>query len=54
LVNNRKRVRHGIGLAVLDATHEDHWSWTDVPPQGAATVQVAFTPNGGACSACRR
>ena len=44
LLNNRKSTRHGIGLAVLDATHEDRWSWTDVPPQGAATVQVAFTP----------
>jgi uncharacterized protein (DUF58 family) len=37
-------VRHGIGLAVLDATHEDHWAWTDVPAQGSCTVQVAFRP----------
>jgi uncharacterized protein (DUF58 family) len=44
LNNSRRTVRHGIGLAVLDATHEDHWSWTDVPAQGSCTVQVAFQP----------
>jgi uncharacterized protein (DUF58 family) len=44
LSNHRRSVRHGIGLAVLDATHEDHWSWTDVPGQGSCTVQVAFRP----------
>jgi uncharacterized protein (DUF58 family) len=44
LGNERKGTRHGIGLAVLDATHEDHWTWTDVPAQGACTVQVAFRP----------
>ncbi|MGV3492223.1 MAG: DUF58 domain-containing protein [Ramlibacter sp.] len=44
LSNTRKSVRHGIGLAVLDATHEDHWSWTDVPAEGSCTVQVAFQP----------
>ncbi len=44
LSNTRKSVRHGIGLAVLDATHEDHWTWTDVPGQGSCTVQVAFRP----------
>lgn len=44
LGNARKSVRHGIGLAVLDATHEDHWTWTDVPAQGSCTVQVAFRP----------
>lgn len=44
LSNGRKAVRHGIGLAVLDATHEDHWSWTDVPAEGRCTVQVAFRP----------
>ncbi|MDB5901057.1 MAG: hypothetical protein JWP22_4380 [Ramlibacter sp.] len=44
LHNTRKAVRHGIGLAVLDATHEDHWTWTDVPGQGTCTVQVAFRP----------
>jgi len=44
LNNTRRAVRHGIGLAVLDAAHEDHWSWTDVPAQGSCTVQVAFQP----------
>jgi uncharacterized protein (DUF58 family) len=44
LGNTRNSVRHGIGLAVLDATHADHWSWTDVPAQGSCTVQVAFMP----------
>src|SRR4051812_14768617 len=44
LGNTRKRVRHAIGLAVVDATHEDHWTWTDVPGQGSCTVQVAFRP----------
>lgn len=44
LGNARRQVRHGIGLAVLDATHEDHWTWTDVPAQGSCTVQVAFRP----------
>lgn len=44
LTNNRKAPRHGIGLAVLDETHPDHWTWTDVPAQGACTVQVAFQP----------
>jgi uncharacterized protein (DUF58 family) len=44
LGNPRASVRHGIGLAVLDASHEDHWAWTDVPAQGSCTVQVAFRP----------
>ena len=44
LTNARKSPRHGIGLAVLDETHEDRWSWTDVPALGTATVQVAFKP----------
>ena len=41
LVSNRRSVRHGIGLAVLGT---EHWSWTDVAPQGTAKVQVAFKP----------
>jgi uncharacterized protein (DUF58 family) len=45
LTNQRKSVRHGIGLAVLDATHADRWAWTDVPAQGSCTVQVAFKPD---------
>jgi uncharacterized protein (DUF58 family) len=44
LGNTRKTARIGIGLAVLDVTHEDHWTWTDVPAQGSCTVQVAFRP----------
>ncbi len=44
LTNQRRSVRHGIGLAVLDAPHEDRWTWTDVPAQGSCTVQVAFRP----------
>ena len=45
LANGRRRVRHGIGLAVLDETHEDRWVWADVPGQGSATVHVAFRPD---------
>jgi uncharacterized protein (DUF58 family) len=44
LTNERASTRYGIGLAVLDATPADRWVWTDVPPQGMATVQVAFKP----------
>jgi uncharacterized protein (DUF58 family) len=44
MTNERKSVRHGIGLAVLDATHDDRWTWGDVPAQGSCTVQVAFKP----------
>ncbi len=39
--SERKTPRYGIGLSVLDS---DHWSWTDVPAQGSAVVQVAFRP----------
>ena len=44
LTNERPSTRFGIGMAILDATHEDRWVWTDVPPQGMATVHVAFKP----------
>jgi uncharacterized protein (DUF58 family) len=44
LNNERRSVRYGIGLAVLDATHEDRWVWADVPAQGSSTVHVAFKP----------
>ncbi|MBK6008326.1 DUF58 domain-containing protein [Ramlibacter ginsenosidimutans] len=44
LANARASTRYGIGLAVLDATQDDRWAWTDVPPQGSCTVQVAFRP----------
>jgi uncharacterized protein (DUF58 family) len=44
LTNERASPRYGIGLAVLDARHEDRWVWTDVPALGQSTVQVAFKP----------
>lgn len=44
LTNVRASTRYGIGLAVLDETRQDRWVWTDVPPQGMCTVQVAFRP----------
>jgi uncharacterized protein (DUF58 family) len=44
LNNERRSVRYGIGLAVLDATHEDRWVWADVPAQDSSTVHVAFKP----------
>ena len=51
LTNNRRSVRHGIGLSVLDPQAVNgqpgaarHWAWTDVPAQGSSLVQVAFTP----------
>ncbi|MEP6824800.1 MAG: DUF58 domain-containing protein, partial [Ramlibacter sp.] len=44
LSSERRSVRYGIGVAVLDATHEDRWVWTDVPAQGSSTVHVAFKP----------
>lgn len=39
--NQRRSVRHGIGLAVQGSSH---WLWTDVPAQGSCTVHVAFKP----------
>ncbi len=42
LVSTRRRVRHGIGLSLLGS---GHWTWTDVPGQGRATVHVAFKPH---------
>jgi uncharacterized protein (DUF58 family) len=41
LHSSSPRVRYGIGLAVLGSAH---WSWTDVPAQGSARVQIAFSP----------
>lgn len=40
--SERKRWRYGLGVSLLSP--ERHWSWTDVPPQGTATVHVAFKP----------
>jgi uncharacterized protein (DUF58 family) len=42
LGSERNSWRHGIGLSLLQ--EQRHWSWTDVPPQGSATVHVAFKP----------
>ena len=42
IVSERKSTRYGIGLAVM-GTH--HLSWTDVPAQGTAKVQVGFSPH---------
>lgn len=44
LTNNRASVRHGIGLAVLEASHDGRWVWTDVPALGQSTVSVTFKP----------
>jgi uncharacterized protein (DUF58 family) len=44
LTNGRRSPRYGIGLAVLDESHPDRWTWTDVPGLGSATVHVAFQP----------
>ena len=48
LSNEKRSIRHGIGLSVLNPavkiTKQDHWSWADVPAQGSSTVQVAFKP----------
>ena len=47
LSNEKRSIRHGIGLSVLSTTakaKQDHWSWADVPAQGSSTVQVAFKP----------
>ena len=48
LTNNRRSIRYGIGLSVLNASETKHkrrhWAWTDVPAQGSSLVQIAFTP----------
>ncbi len=41
LQSQRRSIRHSIGLAVLGS---GQWVWTDVPGQGSASVQIAFTP----------
>ena len=52
LVSERKSIRHGIGLSVLDSGQASsaqkasrHWVWADVPAQGMCTVHVAFKPD---------
>ena len=45
LVSERRSVRHGIGMRVMEAGKDTpHWVWTDVPAQGSCTVHVAFKP----------
>ena len=48
LTNNRRSIRYGIGLSVLNPAANKqkrrHWAWTDVPAQGSSLVQIAFTP----------
>ncbi|MEJ8812317.1 DUF58 domain-containing protein [Variovorax ureilyticus] len=41
LTNARRSTRYGIGFAVH---RSGQWSWSDVPAQGSATVEVAFKP----------
>jgi len=41
LNNTGRRTRYGVGLAVQGS---GQWAWSDVPPLGSSTVQVAFTP----------
>ena len=41
LSNPSKKVRHSIGLSVLNL---DHWTWAEVPAQGNTTVQVSSLP----------
>lgn len=42
LSSEKRRVRHGIGVAVADAAH---WAWCDVPAQGSSTVHLTFSPD---------
>lgn len=41
LSNPGKKVRHGIGVSVLNLAH---WTWADVPAQGSATIHVTGLP----------
>ncbi|MEO8247879.1 MAG: DUF58 domain-containing protein [Burkholderiales bacterium] len=44
LTNERRGVRYGIGLAVLDEALVGHWAYTDVPAQASTMVRIAFQP----------
>ena len=44
LTNARRSDRIGLGVAVLEASHEDRWAYTDVPGQGQSSVTVSFKP----------
>lgn len=41
LANERRSPRRAVALAVHGS---GHWAWTDVPAQGNAQVQIAFSP----------
>lgn len=41
LTNPGQRTRYGIGMSVQGS---GEWVWTDIPPLGSSTVQVAFYP----------
>lgn len=44
LSNDCRRMRYGLGVGVIGADDaHTTLAWTDVPPQGSATVQVAWT-----------
>ena len=40
-LDNPGRARHGIAMGEAGT---DHWSWTDVPAEGSARVQVGWSP----------
>ena len=44
LGNERSKPRHGIGVGVTipELKDDTHLAWTDVPPQGSATMQVGW------------
>ena len=45
LSSERRRVRHGIGLGVMPVFgHAPALAWTDVPAQGSADLQLAWSP----------
>lgn len=48
LTNAKSSTRYGIGVRMLHPSNvksaAPSWAWTDVPPQGSSTVQLAFTP----------
>ncbi|QXL85022.1 DUF58 domain-containing protein [Comamonas sp. NLF-1-9] len=41
LINTRARGRHGVALSLRQPRL---WSWTDVPPQGSAALELSFAP----------
>ena len=41
LQSQRRSIRYGIGLSVLDS---GHWLWINLPAQGSSKVHIAFKP----------